>query len=35
MRLNLVEVAASANLLTINPPAATPEKFAAEKGDFP
>jgi OOP family OmpA-OmpF porin len=35
MRLNLVEVAQSTNLLTINPPAATPEKFAAEKGDFP
>lgn len=35
MRLNLVEVAQAANLLTINAPAATPEKFAAEKGDFP
>lgn len=35
MRLNIVEVAHSANLLTINPPAAVPEKFAAEKGDFP
>ena len=35
MRLNLVEIAQAANLLTINPPAATPEKFAAEKGDFP
>lgn len=35
MRLNLVEVAQAANLLTINPPAAIPEQFAAEKGDFP
>jgi outer membrane protein OmpA-like peptidoglycan-associated protein len=35
MRLNLVEVAQAAKLLTINPPAATPETFAAEKGDFP
>jgi OOP family OmpA-OmpF porin len=35
MRLNLVEVAQAANLLTINPPAATPEQFAAERGDFP
>ena len=35
MRLNLVEIAPAASLLTINPPAATPEKFAAEKGDFP
>jgi OOP family OmpA-OmpF porin len=35
MRLNLVEVAQAANLLTINPPAPTPEKFAAETGDFP
>ncbi len=35
MRLNLVEIAQAPTLLTINPPAATPEKFAAEKGDFP
>ena len=35
MRLNLVEIAQATNLLTINPPASTPEKFAAEKGDFP
>ncbi|MEO5624375.1 MAG: OmpA family protein [Dokdonella sp.] len=35
LRLNLVETAQAASLLTINPPAATPEKFAAEKGDFP
>lgn len=35
MRLNLVEVAQAAKLLTIAPPAATPEKFVAEKGDFP
>ncbi|MEO7361414.1 MAG: hypothetical protein ABI120_13865, partial [Gemmatimonadaceae bacterium] len=35
MRLNLVEITQAANLLTINPPAATPEKFAAETGDFP
>ena len=35
MRLNLVEIAAAPSLLTINPPASTPEKFAAEKGDFP
>ncbi|QBB70868.1 OmpA family protein [Pseudolysobacter antarcticus] len=35
MRLNIVEIAQAASLLTINPPAAAPEKFAAEKGDFP
>lgn len=35
MRLNLIEVGQAASLLTINPPAATPEKFAADKGDFP
>ncbi len=35
MRLNLVEIAHAVNLVTITPPAATPEKFAVEKGDFP
>lgn len=35
MRLNLVEVGQAADLLSITPPAAAPEKFAAEKGDFP
>ena len=35
MRLNLVETAQAASLLTIDPPAATPEKFSAEIGDFP
>jgi len=35
MRLNLVETAQATSLLTINPPATTPEKFSAEKGDFP
>ncbi len=35
MRLNLIEVAEAASLITINPPAAKPEKVTAEKGDFP
>ncbi len=35
MWLNLVEIAHAVNLVTITPPAATPEKFAAEIGDFP
>ena len=35
MRLNLVEVGQAASLVTINPPAAIPEKFTVEKGDFP
>lgn len=35
MRLNLIEVGQAASLVTINPPAAIPEKFTAEKGDFP
>jgi OOP family OmpA-OmpF porin len=35
MRLNIVEVGQAASILAMNPPAATPEKFTAEKGDFP
>ena len=35
MRLNLVEIAHAGSLLTMTPPAAMPEKIAAEKGDFP
>lgn len=35
MRLNLIEVGQAASLLSINPPAAAPETFTAEKGDFP
>ena len=35
MRLNLIEVGEAASLITINPPAATPEKFNVEKGDYP
>ena len=35
MRLNIVEVGQAASLVTINPPAPTPEKFTAEAGDFP
>jgi len=35
MRLNLIEVGQAVSLVSINAPAATPEKFTAEKGDFP
>jgi OOP family OmpA-OmpF porin len=35
LRLNIVEVGGPANILAINPPAPTPEKITAEKGDFP
>lgn len=35
MRLNLIEVGEAVSLITINPPAATPEKFTVEKGDYP
>jgi OOP family OmpA-OmpF porin len=35
MRLNLIEVGQPVSLVTINPPAATPEKFTVEKGDYP
>ena len=35
MRLNLIEVGQATSLLTISPPAATPEKVTPEKGDFP